>query len=141
MTRKTNGPELPLQAIQKKPLNRKEIDTIMTQSIDRFTAPPTAVPCPDWCTMPDGHGYEVEDEHDHPGRYHTFRPQVDINKNAYADLSVEAYWVGEGEMHRSPHISVVIGGDAHDHIIESPAEARDLAMTLLVVADKLEAIQ
>lgn len=105
--------------------------------------PPTAVPCPDWCTDPAGHPF---DDAGVPGesatRYHHVE-FADDDRNLAADIT---HFVQYEEGHEvpvsgePPYIQIWIGGNAQGEI-HDPEVARRLASYLTMAANALERFQ
>lgn len=106
----------------------------------RFGSPPTAVPCPDWCTSQPGHPYELEDENFHEGRHHAAKFAADETGSTSAEVVTESYWIDGAEQHSTPVIKVWIDGNDYSAPIETPEVAHRLGLALIEAASKLEEI-
>lgn len=99
--------------------------------------PPVAVPCPAWCTDPEGHSYELEAEDGAEMRAH--RREFGDTGTAGVDIDqVFDYREGGEQPAGVPTIRVWIGGNAHEETIADPDQARRLAAALVEAADQLE---
>jgi hypothetical protein len=99
-----------------------------------LNTPSTTNPCPDWCTQPQGHGYDCV-MRDLPCREHIW----DQDDPTGATVCGWGFQTGDGETVEMDGVTVWIRGNAGGPEITA-AEARDLAASLLVAADKLDAI-
>lgn len=101
--------------------------------------PPVAVPCPAWCTDPEGHSYDQED---HDGA------EIRTHAREFGDEQVMV-GVGQSFVYRdggekpleAPEVLIWIGGNCHEGRITDPDQARRLAAALVDAADHLEALR
>ena len=124
--------------------------TDLTTTITLPAPPPTAVPCPDWCTAGPGHGYECEDAEGFDLRFHSHGvgrvPLVNVIHRDGATLAIveilaEAVWRGDAEDLTGPVVQLALDSVGNSGHADLDAEqARTLAALLLQAADELDQI-
>lgn len=96
--------------------------------------PPVTAPCPPWCELPEGHGYENDGDF---VRAHT-RIFDAGRTGASVTAWTEALSAGGPEVTGGPEISVRIDNDLSEPL--TPHDARTLAKQLSAAADAADAI-
>ena len=124
--------------------------TMQTPTVTLPSFPPTAVPCPDWCTTGPGHGYECEDAEGFDMRFHTLGvgrvPLVNevlypSHGLAIVEIMAQAVWRSDAEDLIGPVVQLALdcGGNS-GHADLDAEQARTLATLLVQAARELERI-
>lgn len=103
--------------------------------------PPTTTPCPDWCDLPAGHGYDVDvPASDGSGAYARFH-SCTFGEDTGADITAwaRAAWGAETEDLEFEGVNIWVNGTNIGPVMSAP-QARVLASHLLEAADRLDAI-
>lgn len=106
------------------------MSTITADDYTRPILPPTAVPCPHWCSREAGHGWEGSDPDGWETRGHS------VMFGNHVDIDAQAVWRGAREQLSPPTIGLY---DLDGETLDADG-ARALAADLLAAADRLEEI-
>ena len=106
----------------------------------------TPLPCPEWCSWPDGHRFESEDDAGVVYRYHVREVrQMSTAAGGPSAVIVQVRAEESAAGHLGPVLDVhppvvnVFGMDEGDDL--TAAEARVIAAALLAAADELDRVE